>query len=268
MVSAAAPFGDAPFSDEGARISCLMVTADRRQLAERAVDCFLAQTYPNRELVVVDDGAQDYAPLLARVPPERLIHRRLPKDPATTLGALRNLSLDLARGDLITQWDDDDWFDPARLARQVVALGGAAACWCPVALMHLAEPAWTDRPYIGWFKGGVPSTILHRRRDDIRYPPERRGEDSIYRDQWRRLGHRLLDEGEAALLIRCFHGGNTWERTHFEKRIVLAPRDLVEWQVRRLLGRTDGYSRFRLTTRQRASFDAFAAHSRALGLFA
>jgi glycosyltransferase involved in cell wall biosynthesis len=257
----------APFADEGARISCLMVTADRRALAERSVDCFLAQTYPNRELIVVDDGAQDYAPLLSRVPADRLIHHRIAKDPATTLGALRNLSLDLARGELIAQWDDDDWFDPERLARQVVVLGDRAACWCPVALMHLADPAWLTRPYIGWFQGGVPSTILHRRRDDIRYPLERKGEDSTYRDAWRRHGHVLLDEDEAALLIRCFHGANTWDRDHFEKRIALAPCDVIEWQIRRVFGRTDGYSRFRLTPRQRASFDAFFAHSRALGLF-
>lgn len=256
-----------PFGDDGPRISCLMVTADRMHLAERSIDCFLAQTYPNRELIVVDDGTQDYAPILSRVPANRLIHHRLVKDSATTLGALRNLSLDLARGDVIAQWDDDDWFDPTRLARQIVVLGDHAACWCPVALMHLAEPKWLTRPYIGWFQGGVPSTILHRRRDDIRYPLERRGEDSTYRDAWRRLGFTLLDEGEAALLIRCFHGGNTWERTHFEKRIALTPRDRVEWGVRRLLVRTTDYSRFRLTPRQRSSFDAFFAHSRALGLF-
>jgi len=256
----------APFSNEGERISCLMVTADRRHLADRAIDCFLAQSYPNRELVVVDDGVQDYSAVLSRVPADRLIHHRLVKDPATTLGALRNLSLDLARGELIAQWDDDDWFDPDRLARQLVALGDHAACWCPVALMHLAEPAWLNRPYIGWFQGGVPSTILHRRRDDIRYPLERRGEDSIYRDAWRPLGFTLLDDGEAALLIRCFHGANTWERAHFEKRIALTPRNRVEWGARRLLGRTKDYSRFRLTPRQRASFDAFFAHSRALGL--
>ena len=256
-----------PFNDDGSRISCLMVTADRLHLAERSVDCFLAQTYPNRELIVVDDGTQDYAPIVSRVPADRVIHHRLEKDPATTLGALRNLSLDLARGELIAQWDDDDWFDPERLVRQIVVLGDHAACWCPVALMHLAEPEWLTRPYIGWFKGGVPSTILHRRRDDIRYPLERRGEDSTYRDAWRQLGFTLLDEGEAALLIRCFHGHNTWERAHFEKRIALTPRNRVEWGVRRLLGRTEDYSRFRLTPRQRASFDAFFAHSRALGLF-
>lgn len=257
----------APFADDGPRISCLMVTANRRRLAQRSVDCFLAQRYPNRELVIVDDGTEDYAPILSAVPADRLIYHRLPKNPATTLGELRNLTLDLARGDLISQWDDDDWFDPARLTRQMALIADRAAIWCPAALMHLDDPAWIERPYVGYFKGGAPSTILHRRRDDIRYPAERKGEDSTYRDAWLRLGRVVMDVDLAGLLIRCFHGGNTWDRGHFERRVALRPRDIVEWRLRRMIGREAGYSAFRLSPRQRASFDAFMAHSRALGLF-
>ena len=129
----------APFADDGPRISCLMVTADRRRLAERSVDCFLSQRYPNRELVIVDDGAEDYAPILSGIPADRVIHHRLPKNPATTLGELRNLSLDIARGDLMSHWDDDDWFDAERLPRQMAAIGDKAAAWMPAALMQLTR---------------------------------------------------------------------------------------------------------------------------------
>lgn len=256
----------APFDDEGPRISCLMVTANRARLAERSVDCFLAQTWPNRELVIVDDGEEDYAPLLARVPAERLIHHRLPKNPATTLGELRNLSLDIARGALMSHWDDDDWFHPERLTRQQAALGDRAACWMTATLMHMDDRAWIERPYVGYFKGGAPSTILHRRRDDIRYPAERKGEDSTFRDHWIRLGSVMMGAEHAGLLIRCFHGQNTWDRAHFEKRIALRPQDVVEWRVRGWLGRRDGYSAFRLSPAQRAAFDAYMAQSRSLGL--
>lgn len=258
---------DRPFADAGPRVSCLMVTADRRRLTERSVDCFLAQTYPNRELVIVDDGSEDYAPILARVPADRLIHHRLPKNPATTLGELRNLSLDLARGALMAHWDDDDWFAPQRLARSVETLGDKAAVWAEATLMHLDDPAWLDRPYLSWFKGGAPSTIVHRRRDDIRYPKERKGEDSTFRDAWLRLGTALIPRAEAHLLIRCFHGSNTWDRGHFERRLALRPAQIVEWKLRQWTGTTAGYSAFRLTSAQRAAFDAYVAQSRALGLF-
>lgn len=256
----------APFSDSGPRISCLMVTANRARLTKRSVACFLAQTWPNRELVIVDDGEEDYAPVLADIPPDRLIHHRLVKDPGKTLGDLRNLSLDIARGELMSHWDDDDWFHPERLARQQAALGDKAACWTTATLMHMDDPVWIERPYVGYFKGGAPSTILHRRRDEIRYPSERKGEDSTFRDHWIRLGSVMMGPEHAGLLIRCFHGGNTWDRDHFEKRLALRPRDIVEWKLRSVTGTTAGYSAFRLSAEQRAAFDAYLAQSRALGL--
>lgn len=262
----------APFSGDGPRVSCLMVTANRRRLTERSVACFLAQDYPNRELVIVDDGTEDYAPILSAIPADRVIHHHIVKDPARTLGDLRNLSLDIARGDLMAHWDDDDWFDPQRLSRQMAALthgGGAdkAAVWLAATLMHLDDPAWLERPYVSWFKGGAPSTIVHRRRDDIRYPSERKGEDSTFRDAWLALGTVVMPTDDAGLLIRCFHGGNTWDRDHFERRLALRPAQLVEWKLRQATGRTAGYSAFRLSSRQRASFDAYYAQSKALGLF-
>jgi glycosyltransferase involved in cell wall biosynthesis len=36
-----------------------------------------------------------------------------------TLGALRNISLESARSEIICQWDDDDYSHPGRLAIQV-----------------------------------------------------------------------------------------------------------------------------------------------------
>jgi glycosyltransferase involved in cell wall biosynthesis len=256
-----------PFADDGPRVSCLMVTADRRALAQRSVGCFLAQDYSNRELIIVDDGEEDYAPILRDIPADRVVHHRLDRQPATTLGELRNLSLDLARGELIAQWDDDDWFAPHRLSHSVAALGDKAAVWGEATLMHLDDPAWIDRPYLGWFKGGAPSTILHRRRDDIRYPSERKGEDSTYRDAWRRLGTALIRQQDAHLLIRCFHGRNTWDRHHFERRLALRPAQIVEWRLRQLTGTTERYSAFRLSAAQRDAFDLYVAQSRALGLF-
>jgi glycosyltransferase involved in cell wall biosynthesis len=37
--------------------TCIVPTADRRSLVPEAVRCFLLQDWPDKELVVVDDGA-------------------------------------------------------------------------------------------------------------------------------------------------------------------------------------------------------------------
>jgi glycosyltransferase involved in cell wall biosynthesis len=101
-----------------ALISCIMPTHDRRTFVPRAIDCFLHQDYPNRELVIVDDGHDRVADL---VPADPRI-RYLPLDQRLTIGAKRNLAIEHASGTLIAHWDDDDWHAPRRLSYQVDAL--------------------------------------------------------------------------------------------------------------------------------------------------
>ena len=82
-----------------------MPTCDRRRFVGRAIRYFLEQDYPNRELVVVDDGADSVADLIpaddARIRYVRLSEHH-------TIGAKRNLGCGQARGELIVHWDDDD----------------------------------------------------------------------------------------------------------------------------------------------------------------
>lgn len=255
------------WSDAGPRISCVMVTANRRAIAARAVQCFVQQRWANRELVVIDDGQEDYAPLFAAIPQDRIVYHRLPADPATTLGRLRNLSLDLARGQIVAQWDDDDWYHPDRLRQQAGALtNGKHACVLAATLMHLDAPEWIDRPYVGALKPGVPGTIVHRADPAARYPEERRGEDTVFLDHWRADELAVLDAPH--LFLRAFHGANTWEREHFERRLRNSPGAAIEYALRRATGTLGGHSRFRLAPAQRAAFAEFRAASQALGLLA
>jgi glycosyltransferase involved in cell wall biosynthesis len=253
------------WSDNGPRISCVMVTANRAAIARRAVSCFLDQSWSNRELVIVDDGSEDYAPIVSSIPADRLIHQRIGKSSGNTLGKLRNLSLDLARGDLVAQWDDDDWYHPDRLKRQAEALtGGKRACVLAATLMHLDAPEWMDRPYIGSLNPGVPGTILHRADATARYPEERRGEDTVFLDHWSREQLAVIDAPH--LFLRAFHGSNTWERAHFERRVRNTLPSAVEYGLRKLTGTLSGHSRFRLPPEAGRAFEAYREQSRALGL--
>ena len=42
------------------KISCLMITANRLHIAKRAIKCFADQSYPNKELIIIDDGEENY----------------------------------------------------------------------------------------------------------------------------------------------------------------------------------------------------------------
>jgi len=68
----------------------------RTKMREQAIRCYERQTYPHRELVIVED--------------------------AGTVGAKRNMACSRARGEIIIHWDDDDLFAPTRIEDQVKRL--------------------------------------------------------------------------------------------------------------------------------------------------
>ena len=96
-------------------ISCIMPTKNRRAFVERALQYFEMQDYPRKELIVVDDGDDLVMDLLARHP---LVRYCAPQY-IHTVGAKRNFACEMAQGEIICHWDDDDWYSPKRLSYQV-----------------------------------------------------------------------------------------------------------------------------------------------------
>ena len=250
-------------------VSCLMVTADRGALAARAVRCFARQTYPNRELVVLDDGREEIGPVMsAHAAGTPVRHVRIdPAAPRLALGALRNRGLEAARGELVAQWDDDDWYHPERLAEQVRGLGDGDACVLGGTLVHVDSGDWRGHPFAGRLAGGVPGTILHRRAGAPRYPEVARAEDTVFLEHYARAGRLRVLAGREHLFIRCFHGANTWGRGHFLRRLRNRPRELAAylwWAVlRRDLHR---HPAFLLGGEERRSFELYRQDSAELGV--
>jgi glycosyltransferase involved in cell wall biosynthesis len=117
-------------------VSCIMPTANRRRFVPEAIRLFLAQDYPEKELVVVDDGEDSVANL---IPTHRQIwYVRLDRRQST--GAKRNLACTVARGGIIAHWDDDDWYAPWRLSYQVAEIVRGADL-CGLARMLFFDPS-------------------------------------------------------------------------------------------------------------------------------
>jgi glycosyltransferase involved in cell wall biosynthesis len=184
-----------------------MPTRDRRPFIPRAVRQFLDQDYPDRELVVVDDGRDPIADLLPLDP--RIRYIRL--DKVLALGAKRNLAAEKASGEILAHWDDDDWMAPWRLRYQVQDLLEAGADVCGVASLFFHDPAadraWEYR-YSGpkpWVAGG---TLCYTRLfwNDHRFAEIGEGEDNDF--LWRH-GPRLLQQADHAFYVATVHSGNT-----------------------------------------------------------
>ncbi len=209
-------------------VSCLMVTRDRPELARRALHCFAQQTWANKELVIVDDGATDYVSLVYDLTVQGLQVRyeQIESRPDVRLGGLRNLTLELARGAWCIQWDDDEWYHPQRIEHQMKASEGVAGVALRWTLMHVESARLGILDYRADTGVATPGTILHH-RDAARYPNLARGEDAAFLREVRRVGGlRVLGREYSHLFVRCFHGANTWEEQHFLARLHRRP---VDW---------------------------------------
>ena len=102
----------AKFESQLLLVSCLMITKNRANFAMCAVRCFLNQTYPNKELLIIDDGeCGELARFIDHLDDTRIRYIRLAPG-NNALGDLRNRSVALAQGEWVCQWDDDDMSDP------------------------------------------------------------------------------------------------------------------------------------------------------------
>jgi len=109
-------------------VSCIMPTYNRRAFVPHAIRYFMRQDYPLKELIIIDDGTDNIADL---VPDDPSI-RYYSLSSRITLGAKLNLACEYARGSVIVNWDDDDWYAPGRLTYQVRALDGGGTSVCGI----------------------------------------------------------------------------------------------------------------------------------------
>lgn len=104
-------------------VSCIMPTANRQKFIPLAISYFKAQDYSNAELVIIDDGLESSAHLIPKDSKIRYFY----SEPLGTIGIKRNHACEKAKGDIIMHWDDDDWYAPDWISRQVNALNSSAA---------------------------------------------------------------------------------------------------------------------------------------------
>lgn len=210
------------------KISCLLVTKGGRfDQFVHSVRCFDRQTYPHRELVVVNEGPHEYQSLIADHLHGRSDVNLVFLDGKYRLGGLRNISVALCTGDVFVQWDDDDYCAPGRLAAQYSHLAAhpkADACFLTDQLhyyAHTGEVYWEDWHY---HSGGrkpnsvIPGTLMAwQGRFGIRYPSDwARCEDSVVVTRLYQKGddHVARVGGIGFHHAYSYHGNNVYELAH------------------------------------------------------
>ena len=100
-------------------MSCIMPTYNRQDLIRVALKCYLSQDWPDKELVVIDDGAETVRDLVKQLVPDAVYIYLAKKQ---MIGTKRNLACEAAGGEVICHFDDDDWSAAGRIHDQVTRL--------------------------------------------------------------------------------------------------------------------------------------------------
>lgn len=189
-------------------VSCIMPTSNRRKFVPLALQYFSRQDYLNRELIVIDDGSDPIADL---IPDNSAIsYHRLEKK--LSLGEKLNLACDLAKGDIICQWDDDDWYDSSRISYQVNALQMAKAEVCGMnTLLYFNMDTKAAYQYIYppqqriWLLGSTLCyTKSHWKRN--RFAPINVGMDALF--VWSAGSQQVRSLENTAIAVHMIHGEN------------------------------------------------------------
>ncbi len=124
-----------------ALVSCLCSTFGRYRVLREAITCFLEQDYKNKELIILNNHP---VPLRVDLPQVTMIN----KSGFPTLGDCRNFLLNMAKGEFVRTWDDDDLYMPWAISQGVEG-------------MLIGNSCDAFKPQLSWFsKGDWPDVIM------------------------------------------------------------------------------------------------------------
>ena len=125
-----------------------------------AIESALAQTWPDREVIVVDDGSTDASVAVAQAFGDRI---RLLRTDHRGANHARNEALRHATGQWIQFLDADDWLEPQKIERQLAESGRAEVIYSPVWIEENGVRTRSDTSpeldlYSQWFAWHLPQT--------------------------------------------------------------------------------------------------------------
>jgi len=226
-------------------VTCVMPTANRARFIPDAIDCFLSQSYSDSELLILDNGKEPislhrpekYKARYGYEPPVRY----LKVSGYRTIGELRNLCCEEARGSVIAHWDDDDWSAPERLTQQVGLLYRLMYERGILVTGYHTFSYWdelTSRAFryshgsTTWCGGSSQCYFKEFwRNNPFKHVAD--GEDTAFSIQAHIQGKLLSTDGSRILVARQ-HGANTYARSlgnaHFpEIPKEQLPADFLDW---------------------------------------
>jgi len=181
-----------------------MPTADRRHLIALAIESYLSQDWPLKELIVVDDGIDQVADVIAKIPGALYVRR----EPRLTVGKKRNVACMHALGEVIAHFDDDDWSSPRRISEQVALLESSNKAVTGYNAMVFWDGKQASK-YSGVREYSCGSALCYRKDfwSGHHFPDKDLGEDNDFVIMARASGQLVANDG-AGMMVARTHGKN------------------------------------------------------------
>ncbi len=190
-------------------VTAVMVTGHnpaRRPLALHTVRHFTQQTYPDCELLILNQGD---APLLEE-PMSRV--REVLTSNSLILGALRNLAWEFSTSDLLCSWDDDDIHHVNSIAYMAQHYRGNNVV---APTNQLVAMLGSEIRFVSTMPRGYTNSMLFPRSCKCRYPEIERREDTVFFEALYQEMPVLPLDNPPHMYVRLFHGHNVWDEQHF-----------------------------------------------------
>jgi len=231
------PGGAEGLAGKKGRVSVMTPTLESRQKFHRTLwACFVAQEWPDKELVVVETYVDQPSEFLAQTAAKdpRLVYVRYKRERGAdwSIGVKRNMCAHLATGEFIANFDDDDLYAPEYLSSMAASLESQAIQAVKLSSWFIYEVATTKWGFcdpIAWglangkdeshddvrhWAYGYGFSYVFRRRAglDLMYQDINLGEDYHFINQLqlrRGAGCVALFHDDFGICLHLQHGGNT-----------------------------------------------------------
>lgn len=181
-------------------VTAIMVTRGRPKWASEAVKMFEVQTYPNKELSIIDEsGSRSFPGLNLWTARDGL-----------TIGAKRNIAIATSTGEIIIHWDDDDIYSPDRIQHQVDFLLSRAVDMVGYHEMEFIDEE-NQKRYLYRaspnYAIGVSQCYWREIWEARKFEDKNEGEDNAF---W--MGRSVACCPADGRIVARIHGGNTSEK--------------------------------------------------------
>lgn len=196
-------------------VTAIMPTKDRPNFVQIAIEYFIRQDYPNKQLIIAYEKETDLPDNVRKYPEIRLIRTK-----ERPLGGKRNYLALSAKGEIIIHFDDDDWYAPSRIRYQVAPIisneTDATVLMDPIFFDTSSQSCWecSAKLYELIFERRMNGCTLAYRRDILKdrifYPEITKGESIQFIEAMMAKKWRVKEMHDRDQHIYLRHKDNTW----------------------------------------------------------